>query len=109
MSHQQQADPHAQQQMHTYNPYGHYVPAPDPVDPDMMVVPDDMTTPDPVVPDEPVKPEGYYSIDMQFKPATIPYVPAKLHEPTFAICELDDLMGVRRGKIEFGQLPEHAM
>ena len=70
----------------------------------MMVVPDDMTTPDPVVPDEPVKPEGYYSIDMQFKPATIPYVPAKLHEPTFAVCELEGL-----GKIDFGQLPEHAM
>jgi len=47
---------------------------------------------------------------MQFKPAAIPYVAAKLHEPTFAVCEwpASDLVP-NGGKIEFGQLPEHAM
>ena len=75
------------------NPYApHPAPEPEPVDP---VEPEE--------PEEPEIPEGWYSADMQFRPAGIPYVPAKLHEPTFAICEWS------LGMIEFGQLPEHAM
>lgn len=91
----QMHNPYGQQQ----NPYApHPAPEPEPVEPV-----------EPVEPEEPEIPEGWYSADMQFRPAGIPYVPAKLHEPTFAICEWSSDLLTNGGKIEFGQLPEHAM